>query len=97
MSKQQLIPVIACGAHKGQVVLFGWARSLDRECDGSIVLERAQMLVEWVGHGLGAMAATGPGSGCHVGPPVPRAWLADVRCIMQCTKESVEKWEAQPW
>lgn len=90
-------PVIATGCHDGRVVMYGWTTQRRPDQAGGITLDMAQLCVRWTGHGLGEMAATGPGPSCRIGPAVPRVWMADVRSITDVQPEAVGRWEAAPW
>ena len=59
-------PVLVTTAHRG--VFFGYADKTDGE---TIELKRARLCVYWTAdlRGFMGLAASGPSSGCRIGPP----------------------------
>ena len=94
-SKQQ--PVVVTTEFKG--VFFGYVDAKQKLDVDTIRIEKARMCVYWSTDVRGALglAATGPTTGCKVGPAVPAITLKKVTSIMEVSPEAAEKWEGGPW
>ena len=96
--EKKRIPLMVTGAHDGQCVFFGFADSMELDDRGGIILYDAQNCLWWEGvHGLGELAARGPGAKCRIGPPVRRMWVSDVRTVTECSGVAVQAWAREPW
>ena len=77
-------------------VFFGY---LESEKGDVAVLNDAKNCIKWTKEvkGFGGLAATGPVSGCRIGPAVPRIQLNKVTAILDCTKEAEDAWARIIW
>lgn len=87
--------VVVTTEHKG--VFFGYVQT--KLTDGTIVLTQARNCVYWSADvkGFMGLAATGPSSGCRVGPPVPKITLVKVTSVIELEPTAVTAWEKAPW
>lgn len=94
MKKTTLIPLVITTAHKG--VFFGYGVPTT---DTTIRIERARMCVSWSADikGVVGLAATGPSSGCRIGPEAPAITLQAVTAVMEASPAAVAQWNSQPW
>lgn len=69
------------------------------ENEDVVELENAYMAVYWSQKTMGVLglASIGPQKGSKITPPVPKIKLNGVTSVIDCTKEAVKKWKAQPW
>jgi hypothetical protein len=93
--------VVICTDRRG--VFFGRLESQSPPPPGqqlsSAVLVEARNCLYWTRaeKGVLGLAATGPSSGCRIGPAVPRLELAAVAATIDCTPAAVAAWQAAPW
>lgn len=95
MSKsEKKVPVIVTTQHKG--VFYGYGVPSDAE---SIRIEKARMIVYWSAdvRSVVGLAATGPSTGCRVGPPAPAITLRGVTSVIECSPEAEKSFEAMQW
>ena len=80
--------------HKG--VFFGYGEVTTKK---TIRLEQAQMCIYWSEDvkGVVGLAATGPSTGCRIGPPAPAITIHEVTAIMEASPEAEKAWTQQPW
>lgn len=85
--------VIVTTEHRG--VFFGYATDTDGE---QIVLKRARLCLYWSSDckGFMGLAATGPTSGCRIGPAADIT-LRKITSVLEATPEAVKRWEGAPW
>ncbi len=88
------IPLIVTTEHKG--VFFGYGVPTTEK---TIRIEKVRMCVHWSADvkGVVGLAATGPTSGCRIGPAAPAMTLQGVTGIMEVSTEAEAKWNQQPW
>ncbi len=86
-------PVLVTTAHRG--VFFGFADDTDGE---TIKLSKSRLCVYWSTdvRGFMGLAATGPTSGCRIGPPADIT-LRNITAVLEVTPEAVKAWDAAPW
>lgn len=86
-------PVLVTTAHRG--VFFGYAEDVD---GATISLVHARLCVYWSAdvRGFMGLAATGPTSGCRIGPAADIV-LRDITAVVSVTPEAVDAWERAPW
>ena len=86
-------PVLVTTSHRG--VFFGYA---DDTGGDKIKLHGARNILYWPAGNKGflGLAAFGPKTGSRVGPPADIE-LRDITCVAECTEESVQAWENEPW
>lgn len=87
-------PVIVTTEHRG--VFFGYAT----DTDGDVIeLKRARLCVYWSADckGFMGLAATGPSSGCRIGPAVDSIELRKITSVLAVTSDAVKRWESAPW
>ena len=86
-------PVLVTTAHRG--VFFGYAVNVNGE---TIALERARLCLFWSSDvkGFMGLAATGPTSGCRIGPAADIT-LRNITAVLMVTPEAVAAWERAPW
>lgn len=91
--EQQERPVIVTTVHRG--VFFGYTTNTDNEV---ITLKRARLCLYWSRDvkGFMGLAATGPSSGCRIGPAADIT-LRGITAVLEVPPAVVEKWEAAPW
>ena len=89
-------PVVITTEFKG--VFFGYVAD-DSKLPSEVVLERARMAVYWSTEtkGVVGLAANGPAAGSKVTAATPRATFYRVTSVLDCTPQSVERWEAGVW
>lgn len=87
-------PVVVCTDKRG--VFFGYAT--DTKGD-PIILKRARMCIYWSSacKGVLGLASIGPQPGSKIGKAVPEIELRQITCVIEMTKEAVEKWEEGLW
>lgn len=87
-------PLLVTTTHKG--VFFGYGTPSDAE---TIRIERVRMVVYWSAdvRSIVGLAATGPSSGCKIGPSAPAITLRGVTAVLECSPEAAEKFEAAKW
>ncbi len=91
-----MIPVLVTNKHRG--IYFGYAESMDRRPDGSIVLEKARHCFYYAQcAGTYSLATSGPMQGSKVSPELPQAVINDVANVVRCTDEAVERWMSASW
>lgn len=88
------VPVLVTTEHRG--VFFGYTRDPKGP---SITLRQCRNAVYWDSdvRGVLGLAATGPSSGCRIGPAAPETTLTGVTMVSQCTPEAAAAWEKAPW
>ena len=93
MRKLRERPVVVTTAHRG--VFFGYAVDTDGE---TIQLKRARLCLYWSSdvRGFMGLAATGPTSGCRVGPAAD-VTLRAITAVLEVSPEAAAKWESAPW
>ena len=106
MSKKKLAPrkkptakaaakraVLVTTSHRG--VFFGYATDTE---GATIDLKRARNCLYWSRDvkGFIGLAATGPTSGCRIGPAAD-IQLRDITSVSEVTPEAAAKWESSPW
>jgi len=86
-------PVLVTTAHRG--VFFGYADDTDGE---TITLKRARLCLYWSKdvRGFMGLAATGPTSGCRIGPAADIT-LRSITAVLKVDAAAVKAWEAAPW
>lgn len=85
--------VLVTTAHRG--VFFGYAT----ETDGDVIrLRAARLCIYWSKdlRGFMGLAASGPSSGCRIGPPADIA-LRNITAVVEVTPDAVKLWENAPW
>jgi hypothetical protein len=78
-------------------VFFGYGvPSLDAQ---HIRIERARMVVYWSAdcRSVVGLAATGPSSGCKIGPAAPSIIIRNVTAIIECSDSAAKKFEDSKW
>ena len=90
---KQEIPVLVTTAHRG--VFFGYATKTDGE---TVALKRARLCLFWSRDvkGFMGLAATGPTSGCRIGPAADIT-LRNITAVLTVTPKAVAAWERAPW
>lgn len=85
--------VLVTTSHRG--VFFGYAEDTSGT---TIKLARARNCLYWPASvkGFLGLASDGPTREARVGPAADIE-LRDITCVAECTKKSVEAWEAAPW
>ncbi len=85
--------VLVTTAHRG--VFFGYAARVDGE---TVALKRARLCLYWSADvkGFMGLAATGPTSGCRIGPAADVA-LRNITAVLTVTPDAVKAWESAPW
>lgn len=85
--------VLVTTEHRG--VFFGYATVTGGE---TIQLNRARNCLYWSQDvkGFLGLAATGPTSGCRIGPPADIE-LRKITCVAEVTGDAVTAWESAPW
>jgi len=85
--------VLVTTAHRG--VFFGYTSKTD---GATISLRAARNGISWPAEQKGflGLAATGPVSGCRIGPAADIE-LRDITCVAACTDAAVSAWEKAPW
>lgn len=85
--------VVVTTEHRG--VFFGYATKTNGE---TITLRAARLCVHWTAdlRGFMGLAATGPSSGCRIGPPADIE-LRKITSVMAATPEAAAAWEKAPW
>lgn len=86
-------PVLVTTEHRG--VFFGYE---EVRGENTIKLKRARNCLYWSADTKGflGLAATGPTSGCRIGPAAD-VELFKVTSISDVTPEAVKAWERAPW
>ena len=86
-------PVLVCTEFRG--VFFGYLDSFAGEV---VRLKKARNILYWPASNKGfvGLATMGPLEGSRVGPHADIE-LRKVTCVVECTQESVLRWEAAPW
>jgi len=86
-------PVLITTAHRG--VFFGYATDTSGD---TVKIKRGRCCVYWTAEvkGFVGLAATGPITGCRIGPPADME-LRNVTAILECTEESAAAWESGKW
>ena len=87
-------PVLVTTVHRG--VFFGYT---DGATDGDVIaLKRARLCLHWSAdvRGFMGLAATGPTSGCRVGPPATIT-LRNITAVVEVDAAAGTAWEAAPW
>lgn len=81
-------PVIVTTVHRG--VFFGYATDTDGE---TIFLSGSRLCLQWTAdlRGFMGLAATGPSSGCKIGPPADIT-LRSITAVLEVTPEAEAKW-----
>jgi hypothetical protein len=85
--------VLVTTAHRG--VFFGFASDTSGD---TIHLSRARLCVYWSAdvRGFMGLAATGPSSGCRIGPPADIEVRA-VTSVVEVTPEAVKRFDGAAW
>ena len=85
--------VVVTTAHRG--VFFGYATKTDGD---TIALRRARLCVYWTPdlRGFMGLAASGPSSGCRIGPAADIE-LRAITSVVAVSPEAAVRWEAAPW
>lgn len=91
--RRNLKPVIVTTAHRG--VFFGYTDKTDGE---TITLRDARLCLYWSRDvkGFMGLAATGPTSGCRIGPRATIT-LRAITSVVSVEPVAVKAWEAAPW
>lgn len=86
--------VVVTTKHRG--VFFGYTEKTDGD---PITLKRARLCLYWSSdvRGFMGLAASGPSSGCRVGPAVDEIELREITSVIAVTADAVKRWEAAPW
>ena len=86
--------LVVTTAHRG--VFAGYGKVTTNK---TMRLENARMCIYWSAEckGIVGLAATGPKSGCKIGPVAPAITIQDVTAIFEATKEAEALWNSQPW
>lgn len=92
-SAKKMVPVLVTTSHRG--VFFGYTNNYDGE---TITLKDARMCIYWSADvkGCFGLAATGPSSGCRVGPKAD-IHVRNVTAVALCSDAAVAAWELAPW
>ena len=90
-------PVIVTTEFRG--VFYGYVAPKQKLDVQTIRLERARMCVYWSANvrSVLGLAATGPTSGCRVGPAVPGVTLQKVTSVIEVSPEAAKAFEAFVW
>ncbi len=93
MSKKR--PVLVTTEFRG--VFFGYMA--EDNAPANVVLTNARSCVYWdtKTRGFLGLAENGPGSGCRVGPCVPKLTLYKITSVTDCTNDAVTRWERAEW
>jgi hypothetical protein len=85
--------VVVTTAHRG--VFFGWATDTSGE---TIKLRAGRNCLYWprANKGFIGLASLGPVDGSRVGPAADIE-VRNITSVVECTPESVERWEKFPW
>lgn len=90
--KKKERPVIVTTEFKG--IFFGYATDTSKDV---IHLKRARNCIRFYGiKGFVALADTGPGNDCRVGPPADME-LRKITAVLECTPEAEKAWNKEPW
>lgn len=86
--------VVVTTEHRG--VFFGY---LESKPGNVAVLSSARNCLYWSAdvRGFMGLAATGPTSGCKIGPAVPEITLNKVTSVLVCTPAAKKAWEEILW
>ena len=86
--------VVVTTSHRG--VFFG---TLAKREGSDVELENARVCIYWTREtrGFVGLAKTGPLGDSRVSRSCPRMAISSVTSIMECTQESVTRWESGPW
>jgi len=95
-NKKRNVVVTTNGSRRG--VFMGELVKHDIKAE-TCTLKNAYMCVYWSEEtkGVLGLAGIGPQSGSRITPAVPSIELNGVTCVMDMTKDAVEKWQEQPW
>src|SRR5512139_4098560 len=92
--KNRLLAVMVTTDKRG--VFFGYCS--DTSAD-PITLTKARNCVYWSADvkGFLGLAATGPTSGCRIGPAAPSLTLRGVTSVVTVSDSAARAWESAPW
>lgn len=88
--------VVVTTAHRG--VFFG--KLIENDAPKSVKLEGAKNCLYWGSslHGFIGLASSGPDKSCRIGPAASLPMdLYDITSMIECTPESVKRWEEGNW
>ena len=86
-------PVLVTTKYRG--VFFGYTEG---GLQDRVTLKKGRCCLYWPDgtRGFVGLAVSGPIEGSRVGPAADME-LSGVVCMIECTPEAVERWEAAPW
>lgn len=89
--------VVVTTEHRG--VFFGYVGAEYKPGDATMILKRCRLCIHWSADvkGFMGLAATGPTSGCRIGPSTPDFEVRKVTGVASATDEAIKAWEAAPW
>lgn len=86
--------VVVTTKHRG--VFFGYL--VGEASAEKVTLKNARNCIRWQGiRGFIALAESGPGDQCRVGPAAPEVTLYDITSVATATEQATKAWEAAPW
>ena len=96
----ELKPFLVTTAHRG--VFFGYLTGdgeLPKSLPSSLTIQKARNVVYWEKaiHGFLGLAASGPSSGCRIGPAVDELTIYNVTSVAKVSDAATKQWEAAPW